>query len=225
MKSKTSALFGENHNIRLLLEHGLQHHFSSPPLLENKPSVLLCNHAYATYRIPRKVHHGALCSGHLGTFPLLHSSRCALVDILRRARSRDARGNLCTSCLSFPFILYVSSALFSFPSSNHSQMSTKLKDRSPLKNFAQWKSKINIPVFSRLVDMHQDMEITALDVVGQKAILEARGKATQKNGRPYNNRLVKSPLILSFFNLVLVSVILSVILMLMGEQILLDFDL
>ena len=32
------------------------------------------------------------------------------------------------------------------------------------------------------------MRIDELDVVGQKAILECSGFATQKNGKPYNNR-------------------------------------
>lgn len=36
------------------------------------------------------------------------------------------------------------------------------------------------------------MEITELEVVGQKAIAEIVGKGMQKNGRPYNNRYVLS---------------------------------
>jgi hypothetical protein len=34
------------------------------------------------------------------------------------------------------------------------------------------------------------MEITELEVVGQKAIVEIVGNGMQKNGRPYNNRYV-----------------------------------
>jgi len=32
------------------------------------------------------------------------------------------------------------------------------------------------------------MSVGSVDVVGLKAFVEASGRATQKNGRPYNNR-------------------------------------
>jgi hypothetical protein len=32
------------------------------------------------------------------------------------------------------------------------------------------------------------MAIDSIDVIGQKAIVEASGTDTQKNGRPYNDR-------------------------------------
>jgi hypothetical protein len=34
------------------------------------------------------------------------------------------------------------------------------------------------------------MRIDELDIVGNKAIMESSGFATQKNGKPYNNRFV-----------------------------------
>jgi hypothetical protein len=34
------------------------------------------------------------------------------------------------------------------------------------------------------------MKFSAVDVIGQKAFVEAYSSATQKNGRPYNNRYV-----------------------------------
>ncbi|RDW68386.1 hypothetical protein BP5796_09043 [Coleophoma crateriformis] len=55
-------------------------------------------------------------------------------------------------------------------------------------NFAEWKQAVNVRVFGRLKDGHQDMKVLDIDVVGQKAFVEAEGKATQLNGRPYNNR-------------------------------------
>jgi hypothetical protein len=56
------------------------------------------------------------------------------------------------------------------------------------KNLASWTEKINKPLFSKLVDSRQDMKADVIDVVGQKAIIEASGKATQNNGKPYNNK-------------------------------------
>jgi hypothetical protein len=56
------------------------------------------------------------------------------------------------------------------------------------KNLASWTEKINKPLFSKLVDSRQDMKANVIDVVGQKAIIEASGKATQNNGKPYNNK-------------------------------------
>jgi hypothetical protein len=32
------------------------------------------------------------------------------------------------------------------------------------------------------------MKMNNFDIIGQKLILEASGSATQKNGKPYNNR-------------------------------------
>ena len=32
------------------------------------------------------------------------------------------------------------------------------------------------------------MEIEEMDIIGLKAIVEASGYATQKNGKPYNNK-------------------------------------
>jgi hypothetical protein len=35
------------------------------------------------------------------------------------------------------------------------------------------------------------MKINELDIIGNKAIFESSGTATQKNGKPYNNRFVR----------------------------------
>jgi hypothetical protein len=34
------------------------------------------------------------------------------------------------------------------------------------------------------------MKFSSIDVVGQKAFIEASSESTQKNGKPYNNRYV-----------------------------------
>ncbi|CAI6089607.1 unnamed protein product [Clonostachys chloroleuca] len=54
-------------------------------------------------------------------------------------------------------------------------------------NLRKWQEDVNKGVFGRLLDGLQ-MRPTSVDVFGQKAIVEAVGTATQKNGNPYNNR-------------------------------------
>ncbi|KAJ7474187.1 hypothetical protein FB451DRAFT_1035362 [Mycena latifolia] len=55
-------------------------------------------------------------------------------------------------------------------------------------NVASWLEEVNKPLFSRLKDGRVKMTVSSLDVVGNKAIVEAYGEATQNNGNPYNNR-------------------------------------
>ena len=50
-----------------------------------------------------------------------------------------------------------------------------------------WKDNVAAPLQSRL-KTNLNMTIDEVDVVGMKAYVEASGKSTQKNGRPYNNR-------------------------------------
>lgn len=56
-----------------------------------------------------------------------------------------------------------------------------------VQNLRKWQEDVNKRVFGRLLDGLQ-MRPTSVDVFGQKAIVEAVGTATQKNGNPYNNR-------------------------------------
>ena len=45
------------------------------------------------------------------------------------------------------------------------------------------------PLFTKLdADVGMIMKANEIDVIGQKAIIEASGFAKQKNGKPYNNR-------------------------------------
>jgi ketosteroid isomerase-like protein len=49
--------------------------------------------------------------------------------------------------------------------------------------------KVAIPNATKLQDTLV-MKCSAVDVVGQKAFVEAYSSATQKNGKPYNNRYI-----------------------------------
>ncbi len=51
-----------------------------------------------------------------------------------------------------------------------------------------WLEKVNRPLLARLEGGVLNMAIDTVDVVGSKAIVEASGSATQKSGKPYNNR-------------------------------------
>ncbi|KAJ7176212.1 hypothetical protein C8R43DRAFT_914101 [Mycena crocata] len=55
-------------------------------------------------------------------------------------------------------------------------------------NVASWLAEVNKPLLSRLKDRNLKMTVSTLDIVGNKAIVEAYGEATQLNGNPYNNR-------------------------------------
>ncbi|KAM3075974.1 hypothetical protein ACMFMG_006513 [Clarireedia jacksonii] len=54
-------------------------------------------------------------------------------------------------------------------------------------NLQEWTEKVRNRLMPRL-DGGLAMKSNTLDIIGQKAIIEATGTAIQKNGRPYNNR-------------------------------------
>ncbi|KAL8292860.1 hypothetical protein RQP46_000554 [Phenoliferia psychrophenolica] len=54
-------------------------------------------------------------------------------------------------------------------------------------NLATWREKIINPVFARLVAGELRVELKTLDIVGDKAFAQCEGRATQKNGAPYND--------------------------------------
>lgn len=55
-------------------------------------------------------------------------------------------------------------------------------------NLEEWQATVAGPLFAKLVDAKQTMKVDEVEIVGNKVILESRGAATQKNGKPYNNR-------------------------------------
>ncbi|KAJ7704851.1 hypothetical protein B0H17DRAFT_974280 [Mycena rosella] len=55
-------------------------------------------------------------------------------------------------------------------------------------NLASWLEEVNKPLLAGLTGDGLKMTVSSLDIVGNKAIVEAYGEATQANGRPYNNR-------------------------------------
>ncbi|KAJ7912395.1 hypothetical protein B0H13DRAFT_2660118 [Mycena leptocephala] len=55
-------------------------------------------------------------------------------------------------------------------------------------NVASWRAEVNKPLLASLDERGLRMTVSSLDIVGNKAIVEAYGVATQGNGRPYNNR-------------------------------------
>ncbi|KAF7368462.1 Ketosteroid isomerase [Mycena venus] len=57
-------------------------------------------------------------------------------------------------------------------------------------NLSSWLQEVRAPVVSRLKDGKLEITPTSIDVVGNKAIVEIAGTATQLNGKPYNNRYV-----------------------------------
>ncbi|KAJ7644657.1 hypothetical protein FB45DRAFT_898406 [Roridomyces roridus] len=54
-------------------------------------------------------------------------------------------------------------------------------------NLAGWKQDVNQPLLARL-KTGLKMTVSSVEVIGNKAVVEAHGEATQANGRPYNNR-------------------------------------
>lgn len=54
-------------------------------------------------------------------------------------------------------------------------------------NLQEWLTKVGGPLGDKLVG-ERKFTLDELEVVGNKAILEISGSATQKNGKPYNNR-------------------------------------
>jgi hypothetical protein len=56
-----------------------------------------------------------------------------------------------------------------------------------VQNLQSYVQKVVTPLFSRL-ESSTKMTIEELDVIGQKAFVETSGVATQKNGKPYNNK-------------------------------------
>ncbi|KAJ7800313.1 hypothetical protein B0H14DRAFT_2387400 [Mycena olivaceomarginata] len=54
-------------------------------------------------------------------------------------------------------------------------------------NLASWTEEVAKPLAAVLAGPLR-MTTTSIDIVGNKAITEAYGEATQVNGRPYNNR-------------------------------------
>jgi hypothetical protein len=56
-----------------------------------------------------------------------------------------------------------------------------------VQNLQSYVQKVVTPLFSRL-ESSTKMTIEELDVIGQKAFVETLGVATQKNGKPYNNK-------------------------------------
>jgi uncharacterized protein len=58
---------------------------------------------------------------------------------------------------------------------------------SPEQNVESWKEKIRAPLVKALATPLK-MVVDEVDIIGLKAIVECSGYATQKNGRPYNNK-------------------------------------
>ncbi|PQE11314.1 hypothetical protein CJF31_00001133 [Rutstroemia sp. NJR-2017a BVV2] len=54
-------------------------------------------------------------------------------------------------------------------------------------NLQEWTEKVRNRLMPRL-DGGVTMKSNTMDIIGQKAIIEASGTAKQKNGKPYNNR-------------------------------------
>ncbi|KAJ6502784.1 hypothetical protein C8R47DRAFT_1039287 [Mycena vitilis] len=55
-------------------------------------------------------------------------------------------------------------------------------------NLASWTEEIAKPLSSHMTGGTVKMNVSTIDVVGNKAILEAYGEATTLKGLPYNNR-------------------------------------
>ncbi|KAJ7677020.1 hypothetical protein DFH06DRAFT_976290, partial [Mycena polygramma] len=56
------------------------------------------------------------------------------------------------------------------------------------RNLTSWTEEIAKPLSSHMTGGTVKMNVSAIDVVGNKAILEAYGEATTLKGLPYNNR-------------------------------------
>ena len=102
--------------------------------------------------------------------PRCHRPKCPLVGSRSGAQSRVPLWNIRKSCVS-------------------NTPSTQLLTRS--QTVQTWKEKIGSPLRTKLVDGVIKMKIDELDIIGNKAIVESSGIATQKNGKSYNNRFVR----------------------------------
>jgi hypothetical protein len=54
-------------------------------------------------------------------------------------------------------------------------------------NVSPWKRKLRVPSVKPLA-IPINMVVDEMDIIGLKAIVECRGYATQKSGKPYNNK-------------------------------------
>ncbi|KAJ7096607.1 hypothetical protein B0H15DRAFT_825725 [Mycena belliarum] len=54
-------------------------------------------------------------------------------------------------------------------------------------NLASWQTEVALPLRAN-IEGQIKLKVTSIDVIGNKAIVEGQGEATQKNGKPYNNR-------------------------------------
>ncbi|KAJ7614362.1 hypothetical protein FB45DRAFT_758633 [Roridomyces roridus] len=71
----------------------------------------------------------------------------------------------------------------------HWILASETKDASRgtgVHNKATWATELMGPLSARLES--QKMSISSVEVIGNKAIIEAFGAGTQKNGKPYSNR-------------------------------------
>ncbi|KAK7042793.1 ketosteroid isomerase [Favolaschia claudopus] len=57
-------------------------------------------------------------------------------------------------------------------------------------NLATWSKEVRGPLVSRLQGGVVTPTVQCVDIVGNKAIVELVGTATQLNGKPYNNRYI-----------------------------------
>jgi len=55
------------------------------------------------------------------------------------------------------------------------------------KNVSPWKQKLRVPSLKALA-IPINMVVDEMDIIGLKAIVECSGYATQKSGKPYNNK-------------------------------------
>ena len=56
-------------------------------------------------------------------------------------------------------------------------------------NVESWKEKIRAPL-AKVLATPIKMVVDEVDIIDLKAIVECSGYATQKNGKPYNNKYV-----------------------------------
>lgn len=55
-------------------------------------------------------------------------------------------------------------------------------------NIEELRQNVVKPILTRVKDQRVKMNVLNIDIIGQKAIMECAGEATQLNGQPYNNR-------------------------------------
>ncbi|KAJ6575554.1 hypothetical protein DFH09DRAFT_1361748 [Mycena vulgaris] len=58
-------------------------------------------------------------------------------------------------------------------------------------NLASWIAEVATPMHTKLTEEGLRLTMSSLDVIGNKAIVEAYGEATQRNGRPYSRTYLK----------------------------------